>query len=213
MAWVVLRKEEVEQPTDKSEPSRPETVSPDFQQPVELKNIQQLQHWVHHEKQLTKKKCKNTLQKCIDFSHFHLWMWKSTIHPKSKKGNFSFKTWPVSHSESVHTCVKSVCCCQYPLNILKSMTSLPLLEYHFQLSSDLSWEMKAISTTIFLFLNITSFETEMCTKLVKSTKHHKRHDPTLLAPPNPETATPQTQTRIYFCLWFFFSKSENRKGE
>lgn len=151
MAWVVLRKEEVEQPTDKSEPSRPETVSPDFQQPVELKNIQQLQHWVHHEKQLTKKKCKNTLQKCIDFSHFHLWMWKSTIHPKSKKGNFSSKTWPVSYSESVHTCVKSVCCCQYPLNILKSMTSLPLLEYHFQLSSDLSWEMKAISTTIFLF--------------------------------------------------------------
>lgn len=66
MAWVVLRKEEVEQPTDKSEPSRPETVSPDFQQPVELKNIQQLQHWVHHEKQLTTKKmqkihCKNVL--------------------------------------------------------------------------------------------------------------------------------------------------------
>lgn len=73
MAWVVLRKEEVEQPTDKREPSRPETVSPDFQQPVELKNIQQLQHWVHHEKQLTtKKNAKNTLQKCIDFSHFHL---------------------------------------------------------------------------------------------------------------------------------------------
>lgn len=30
MVWVVLRKEEVEQPADKSEASRPETVSPEL---------------------------------------------------------------------------------------------------------------------------------------------------------------------------------------
>lgn len=68
MAWVALRKEEVEQPTDKSEPSRPETVSPDFQQSVELKNIQQLQHWVHHEKQLTKKMQKYIAKMYLFFS-------------------------------------------------------------------------------------------------------------------------------------------------
>lgn len=80
-------------------------------------------------------------------------MWKSTIHPESQRETSVLKHGqPVTVRVSTPALSKSVCCCQYRLNILKSMTSLPLLECHFQLSRDLSWEMKAISSTFLFFV-------------------------------------------------------------